>query len=39
MKASDYRNMTEADLQTQITELQAELAKMKFNHTDRKSVV
>jgi len=33
MKASDYRNMTEADLQTQISELQAELAKMKFNHT------
>jgi len=33
MKASDYRNMTIEDLNTQVMEKKAELAKMSFNHT------
>ena len=33
MKASDYRNMTTEDLNAQVMEKKAELAKMLFNHT------
>lgn len=33
MKASDYRNMTIEDLNAQVNEMKAELAKMSFNHT------
>jgi large subunit ribosomal protein L29 len=32
MKATDYRNMTDADLNEQIREQRASLAKLKFNH-------
>lgn len=32
MKAADYRNMTDADLNEQIREQRAALAKLKFNH-------
>ena len=33
MKASEYRNMTIEDLNVQVMEKKAELAKMSFNHT------
>jgi ribosomal protein L29 len=33
MKASDYRNMTIEDLNAQVMEKKAELAKMSFKHT------
>ena len=32
MKAADYRNMSETDLLTQISESETALAKMKFGH-------